>query len=129
MTVEKAEVMKKGTRHHHLIIDEKPIAKGKIVPKNATHLHFGDGSHISLGPDYANTINIIVKYFFYRWTRNTSFPIRNKLWTCITWIRRKLCLRVFFFKSHFVKKNNKQQFFVLYSNLPLLQQVHEVQIS
>lgn len=83
MTVEKAGVMKKGTGHHHLIIDGKPIAKGKIVPKDATHLHFGDGathtsltlkpgkhtltlqfadgSHISLGPDYSNTITVTVK--------------------------------------------------------------------
>lgn len=83
MTVEKAGVMKKGTGHHHLIIDGKPIAKGKIVPKDETHLHFGDGatqtvlklkpgvhtltlqfadgSHISLGPDYSTTIAVEVK--------------------------------------------------------------------
>lgn len=83
MTIEKAGMMKKGTGHHHLIIDGEPIAKGKIVPKNETHLHFGDGathtsltlkpgkhtltlqfadgSHISLGPDYAKTITVTVK--------------------------------------------------------------------
>lgn len=83
MTVEKSGVMKKGTGHHHLIIDGQAIAKGKIVPKDATHIHFGDGashtsltlkpgkhtltlqfadgSHISLGPEYAKTITITVK--------------------------------------------------------------------
>ncbi len=83
MTVEKAGVMKKGTGHHHLIVDGKPIPAGKIVPKDKTHLHYGDGqasttleltpgvhtltlqfadgSHISLGPDYSKTISVTVK--------------------------------------------------------------------
>lgn len=83
MSVEKAGVMKKGTGHHHLIVDGEPVKKGMIVPKDATHLHFGDGatktsltltpgvhtltlqfadgSHISLGPDYARTITVTVK--------------------------------------------------------------------
>ncbi|MBC7712084.1 MAG: DUF4399 domain-containing protein [Rhizobacter sp.] len=83
MTVEKAGVMKKGTGHHHLIVDGEPVAAGKIVPKDATHLHFGDGatsttltlkpgvhtltlqfadgSHISMGPEYSTTISVTVK--------------------------------------------------------------------
>lgn len=83
MTIEKAGVMKKGTGHHHLIVDGSPIPAGKIVPKDETHLHFGDGSakttlnlkpgvhtltlqfadgaHISLGPDYSTTITVTVK--------------------------------------------------------------------
>lgn len=83
MTVEKAGVMKKGTGHHHLIIDGKAIPAGKIVPKDKTHLHYGDGqlsttleltpgvhtltlqfadgSHISLGPEYSKTITVTVK--------------------------------------------------------------------
>jgi hypothetical protein len=83
MTVEKAGIMKKGTGHHHLIIDGQSIPAGKIVPKDATHLHFGDGatsttltltpgvhtltlqfadgSHISMGPEYSTTISVTVK--------------------------------------------------------------------
>ena len=83
MTIEKAGVMKKGTGHHHLIIDGSPIPAGKSVPKNETHIHYGDGSfqtnlnlkpgthtltlqfadgsHISYGPEYSKTITITVK--------------------------------------------------------------------
>ena len=83
MTVEKAGVMKKGTGHHHLIVDGSPIPAGKIVPKDETHLHYGDGattatlklkpgvhtltlqfadgSHISMGPEYSTTIAVTVK--------------------------------------------------------------------
>lgn len=83
MTVEKAGVMKKGTGHHHLIIDGKEVKKGMVVGKDETHLHFGDGAtqttvklppgkhtltlqfadgaHISFGPEYAKTITVDVK--------------------------------------------------------------------
>jgi hypothetical protein len=83
MTVEKAGVMKKGTGHHHLIIDGEPVKAGMVVPKDATHMHFGDGStkttltlkpgvhtltlqfadgsHISMGPEYSTTISVTVK--------------------------------------------------------------------
>jgi hypothetical protein len=83
MEVAKAGVMKKGTGHHHLIIDGKPVKKGQVVPKDDTHKHFGDaatttsltlapgkhtltlqfadGSHISYGDDYASTITVEVK--------------------------------------------------------------------
>ena len=83
MTVEKAGVMKKGTGHHHLIIDGKPIKKGMAVPKDETHIHYGDGAtsttvtlapgkhtltlqfadgaHLSMGPEYSKTITVEVK--------------------------------------------------------------------
>jgi hypothetical protein len=83
MEVAKAGVMKKGTGHHHLIIDGKPVKKGQAVPMDSTHKHFGDaatstsltlapgkhtltlqfadGSHLSYGEEYATTINIEVK--------------------------------------------------------------------
>lgn len=83
MTLEKAGVMKKGTGHHHLIVDGKAIPKGQVVPKNETHIHFGDaasstkltlkpgkhtltlqfadGAHISLGEEQSKTISIEVK--------------------------------------------------------------------
>jgi len=43
MKVHKAGDIIDGTGHHHLIIDGDCIAKGKAVPKDATHLHFGKG--------------------------------------------------------------------------------------
>lgn len=36
--------LKSGTGHHHIIIDGEAPAVGEVVPKDATHLHFGDGS-------------------------------------------------------------------------------------
>ncbi len=32
-----------GTGHHHLIVDGGFVPKGEIVPKDATHMHFGKG--------------------------------------------------------------------------------------
>lgn len=83
MTVVKAGEVKEGTGHHHLIIDGVPAAQGEIVAKDATHLHFGDGStealvpltpgkhtltlqfangvHASYGPEMSTTITVNVK--------------------------------------------------------------------
>jgi hypothetical protein len=69
--------------HHHLIIDGSFVEKGQIVTKDSTHLHFGkgqtvdtlklspgthtltlqfaDGTHLSYGKDWSNTITIVVK--------------------------------------------------------------------
>jgi hypothetical protein len=71
--------------HHHLFIDaEDSLAAGTVVPKDATHLHFGkgqtfvdsvnlspgkhkltlqfaDGLHRSYGSKLATTINVTVK--------------------------------------------------------------------
>lgn len=36
--------MTENTGHHHLLIDEEPIAQGDVVPAGSpTHLHFGKG--------------------------------------------------------------------------------------
>ncbi len=73
-----------GTGHHHLLIDAgDSIPAGQVVPKDATHLHFGkaqsstdvtlspgkhvltlqfaDGIHRSYGSQLAATINVTVK--------------------------------------------------------------------
>ncbi len=44
MGVAPAGVKKEGTGHHHLLVDvtELPIA-GQPIPKDDTHLHFGNG--------------------------------------------------------------------------------------
>lgn len=82
MKVEKAGATKPNSGHHHLIIDGKPIPKGDIVPKDANHLHFGDGqtqtsvtlpagqhiltmqfadgAHKSYGPEFSTSISINV---------------------------------------------------------------------
>ncbi len=44
MTVQPAGEIKPGTGHHHLIIDAPAIPAGEIVPKDAQHIHFGDGA-------------------------------------------------------------------------------------
>ena len=33
-----------GTGHHHVIVDGQPVEQGEVVPKDDTHIHFGDGS-------------------------------------------------------------------------------------
>ncbi|MEX1366186.1 MAG: DUF4399 domain-containing protein, partial [Nannocystaceae bacterium] len=33
-----------GFGHHHLIVDGKPIPDMTVVPKDETHIHYGDGS-------------------------------------------------------------------------------------
>jgi uncharacterized protein DUF4399 len=44
MTIKPAGEMIDNTGHHHLLIDEEPIAKGEVVPAGSpTHLHFGKG--------------------------------------------------------------------------------------
>lgn len=74
-----------GSGHHHLFVDaEDSLAAGTVIPKDATHLHFGkgqtqidslklsagqhkltlqfaDGLHRSYGGKLATTINVIVK--------------------------------------------------------------------
>ena len=69
--------------HHHLIIDGKPVPKGQVVPADKTHIHFGkgqietrilldhgphtltlqfaDGAHRSFGPEFSQTIKVMVK--------------------------------------------------------------------
>lgn len=69
--------------HHHLIIDGKPVAKGEVVPADKQHIHFGkgqtetrlllehgqhtltlqfaDGAHRSFGPEFSQTIKVMVK--------------------------------------------------------------------
>ncbi len=71
------------TGHHHLIIDEEPIAQGRPIPTTPKHIHYGqgqteaevtlppgehkltmqfaDGSHLSYGPKWSKTIKVIVK--------------------------------------------------------------------
>lgn len=83
MGVEPAGAMHDNMGHHHLIIDGTYIEKGTMVPKDATHLHFGkgqtvdtlslspgehtltlqfaDGMHQSYGKDWSSTIKITVE--------------------------------------------------------------------
>ncbi len=44
MTIKPAGDMTENTGHHHLLVDEEPIAEGEVVPPGSpTHLHFGKG--------------------------------------------------------------------------------------
>lgn len=82
-TIAPLGTMDKGTGHHHLIVDGGPIAEGKVVPTDKTHLHFGkgqteteielpkgkhkltlqfaDGAHRSYGPAMSETIEVNVQ--------------------------------------------------------------------
>ena len=83
MSVEPAGKLIPNTGHHHLIIDGSFVEKGRLVPKDETHLHFGKGQtsdtlslspgmhtltlqfanglHESYGKDWSTTISISVK--------------------------------------------------------------------
>ena len=44
MKIKPAGDMTEDTGHHHLLIDEEPIAKGGVVPAGSpSHMHFGKG--------------------------------------------------------------------------------------
>jgi hypothetical protein len=83
-TVEPAGVVKPGAGHLHIMVDTDCVAAGVLVPKDATHLHYGkgqmeaelalspgahtlclqaaDGAHIALAGDgMTNKIAIVVK--------------------------------------------------------------------
>lgn len=83
VTIQPAGELKSGTGHHHLVIDGQPVSEGEVVPKDATHIHFGDGKtetsveltpgshtltlqvadglHRSYGPALATTITVNVE--------------------------------------------------------------------
>lgn len=83
LSVAPAGTYQPKTGHHHLIINKGPIPSGEVVPKDATHLHFGggetvttlelpkgrytltlqfaDGAHISLGAKMSSSVKITVE--------------------------------------------------------------------
>ena len=42
--IEEAGVVRKGAGHFHVMVDTKCVAKGKVIPENAKHVHYGDAS-------------------------------------------------------------------------------------
>jgi hypothetical protein len=72
-----------GTGHHHILIDAEGTPEGEVVPKDAQHIHYGDGSleadleltpgehtltlqfadgmHRSYGPALSSSVTITVK--------------------------------------------------------------------
>ena len=83
MAVHKAGELKQGTGHFHIIINGEFVPVGKVVKKDATHMHFGkgqtetaldlakgkytltlqfaDGHHVSYGKAWSKTIHVQVK--------------------------------------------------------------------
>ena len=83
IALEAAGAQKQGSGHHHIIVDGELVAMGTVVPKDETHLHYGqaqseaqlmltpgphtltmqfaDGAHMSYGPQLASTIKITVQ--------------------------------------------------------------------
>ena len=82
MTIKASGKVVKGTGHHHIMINRGPMRKGKVIPTDAMHPHYGkgqteaslklapgdykltmqfaDGLHRSFGPKWAATISIKV---------------------------------------------------------------------
>jgi|GEM_PF-318634 len=82
MEVRPAGEVVDGSGHHHLIVDGAAIPVGEVVPKDATHIHYGDGSsaaqvelslgehtltlqfadgaHRSFGPALSETVTVTV---------------------------------------------------------------------
>jgi len=82
-TVAPAGDLKPGTGHHHVLINSEGYAKGEEIPFTRRNLHlnqgqseiqvtlapgtykltaqFGDGTHKSLGPEFARTITVTVQ--------------------------------------------------------------------
>src|SRR5688572_2095973 len=42
-TVEPAGAVKAGAGHLHIMVDAPCVAAGEVIPKDATHLHYGQG--------------------------------------------------------------------------------------
>lgn len=83
MEVRPAGDMTPNTGHHHLLINQKPVAAKQVVPADAQHIHYGqgqteaqvtlppgkyrltaqfaNGAHQSYGPGMSETIDITVK--------------------------------------------------------------------
>lgn len=81
--VDTAGTLKPGSGHHHLLVDVSSIEPGQVIPKDSTHLHFGnaqkqaevplkpgkhtlslqfaDGLHRSYGDKLSSTITVTVK--------------------------------------------------------------------
>ena len=77
------DINDQSSGHHHLIIDDAAPSAGTVVPKDATHIHYGggqteamvtlspghhkltmqlaDGAHRSYGPAWSATIEVDVK--------------------------------------------------------------------
>jgi len=81
--VDSAGKVRQASGHHHLLIDAAAIEAGQVVPKDSTHLHFGnaqthtevplqpgkhtltlqfaDGLHRSYGDKLSSTVTVTVK--------------------------------------------------------------------
>ena len=60
MTIKPSGKVVKGTGHHHVLVNTGAMKKGRVIPTDKTHLHYGKGqteASIKLAPgDYALTM-------------------------------------------------------------------------
>lgn len=83
ISVDSAGTLRPNSGHHHILVDGSSMAAGQVVPKDSTHLHFGnaqkqaevklqpgkhtltlqfaDGIHRSYGSKLSSTVSINVK--------------------------------------------------------------------
>lgn len=77
------DVNDKKSGHHHILINQGPVAEGQVIPADADHLHFGqaqteavlklkpghytitlqlaDGAHRSFGEKLSSSVKVTVK--------------------------------------------------------------------
>ncbi len=72
----------KGTGHHHVLLNQGPFRKGKVIPTDATHLHYGKGqteASVKLAPgDYNLTMQFadgLHRSYGKRWAATISIKV------------------------------------------------------
>lgn len=84
MQVEAAGTMNEGKGHHHLIVDGSFEEKGKMVPKDETHIHFGQGQTVDTLPLTAGKHTLTLQFangmhesYGEEWSKTISVNVSN----------------------------------------------------
>jgi len=82
MTIKASGKVVKGTGHHHVLLNQGPMRKGKVIPTDKIHLHYGKGqteASIKLAPgDYKLTMQFadgLHRSFGKRWAATISIKV------------------------------------------------------
>lgn len=82
MTMKASGKVVKGTGHHHILLNQGPMRKGKVIPTDKIHLHYGKAqteASIKLAPgDYKLTMQFadgLHRSFGKRWAATISIKV------------------------------------------------------
>lgn len=82
MTMKASGKVVKGTGHHHILLNQGPMRKGKVIPTDKIHLHYGKAqteAFIKLAPgDYKLTMQFadgLHRSFGKRWAATISIKV------------------------------------------------------